>query len=65
MLGVYLINPLSASPRKWSNTLKQLVGNLPRNCLSVFDNFVGLALKRLRRCQTSMMELFAKRVDNF
>ena len=28
-------------------TLKQLVGNLPMNCLSVFDHFVGLALKWL------------------
>ena len=33
---------------KWSNTLKQFVGNLPTNCLSVFDHFVGLALKGLR-----------------
>ena len=35
------INPLSASPRKWSNTFK------PTNCLSLFDHFVGLALKGL------------------
>ena len=40
-------NPLSANPTKWSNTLTQFVGNLPTNCLSVFDNFVGLALKVL------------------
>ena len=38
-------NPLSANLTKWSNTLKQFVGNLPRNCLSVFDHFVGFALK--------------------
>ena len=44
----YLLNPLSANPTKWSNTLKQLVGNLPTNCLSVFDHFVGLALKGLK-----------------
>ena len=37
------VNPLSASPTKWSNTLKKLVGNLAINCLSVFDHFVGLA----------------------
>ena len=37
-------NPLSANPTKWSNTLKQFVGNLPTNCLSVFDHFVKLAL---------------------
>ena len=40
-------NLLSANPTKWSNTLKQLVGNLPTTCLSMFDNFVKLALKRL------------------
>ena len=40
-------NPLSANPTKWSNTLKQFVGKLPTNCLSVFDHFVGLALKGL------------------
>ena len=39
--------PLSANPTKWSNTLTQFVGNLPSNCLSVFDHFVGLALKGL------------------
>ena len=37
-------NSLSANPTKWSNTLKQL----PTNCLSLFDYFVGLLLKRLR-----------------
>ena len=44
-----LFNPLSANPTKWSNTLKQFVGKLPTNGLSVFDHFVGLALKGLRR----------------
>ena len=39
-------NPLSANPTKWSNTLKQFVRNLPTNCLSVFDHFVKLPLKR-------------------
>ena len=39
------INPLSANPTKWSNTFKQFVGKLPTNRLSVFDHFVGLALK--------------------
>ena len=38
------VNRLSANPTKWSNTLKQFVGNLPTNCLSVFDHFVELAL---------------------
>ena len=41
-------NPLSAKFIKWSNTLKQFVGKLPTNCLSVFDHFVGLALKGLK-----------------
>ena len=41
------LNPLSANPTKWSNTLKQFVGKLPTNCLSVFDHFVKLALKGL------------------
>ena len=44
----FVINPSSAKSTKWSNTLKQFVGNLPTNCLSVFDHFVGLALKGLK-----------------
>ena len=40
-------NPLSANPTKWPNTLKQFVGKLPTNCLSVFGHFVNLALKGL------------------
>ena len=43
------INPLNANITKWSNTLKKLVGNLPTNCLSVFDHFAGLALKGLNQ----------------
>ena len=39
------INPLSANPTKWSDTLKQFIGNLPTNLLSVFDHFEKLALK--------------------
>ena len=39
------INRLSTYPTKWSNTLKQCVGNLPTICLNVFDHFVGLVLK--------------------
>ena len=41
------LNPLSANPTRWSNTLKQFVSILSTNCLSVFDHFVGLALKGL------------------
>ena len=39
------INPLRANQIKWSNSLKQFVGN---NCLSVIDHFVWLVLKGLR-----------------
>ena len=46
------VKPLSANPSKWSNTLKQFVGNLPTNCLSVFDHFVGLVLKALSSFHT-------------
>ena len=38
-------NPLSANPIKWSNTLKTIRQQKPTNCLSVFGDFVGLALK--------------------
>ena len=44
----YDTKPLSANLTRWSNTLKLFVGNLPTNCLSVFDHFVGLALKGLK-----------------
>ena len=46
------LNPLSANFTKWLNTLKQFVGNLPTNCLSVFDHFLELALPglKLRNC---------------
>ena len=40
---IFDFSPLSSNPTNWSNTLKQLL----MNCLSVFDHFVGLALKGL------------------
>ena len=46
---ISLFNPLSTNPTKWSNTLKQFVGNLPMSCLSVIDHFVILALKGLTK----------------
>ena len=46
MMGAFYL--LSANPTKWSNTLKQFVGKLPTNCLSVFDHFVKLVLKGLK-----------------
>ena len=39
------VNTLSVNPTKWSNTLKQFIGKLPMNCLSVFDIFGGWCLK--------------------
>ena len=44
---ISFLNPLSAKPTKWSNALKQFVGNLPTNCLNVFDYSVGLVLTGL------------------
>ena len=45
--AVSALSPLNANPTKWSNTqtIRQL---LSTNCLSVFDHFIGLALKGLR-----------------
>ena len=48
-LSLMILNHLSVNPTKWSNTLKQFVGILPTNCLSVFDHFVKLALKGLKK----------------
>ena len=45
----FCINPLSANFTKWSNTLKQFIGKL-----SVFDYFVGLALKGLTSASLKM-----------
>ena len=47
-----IINPLNANPTKWPKTLKQFVDKLPTNCLSVFDHFVGLAIKGLSHKRT-------------
>ena len=58
----WLSNPLSANPSKWSNTLKQFVGKLPTNCLSVFDHFVKLALKGVR-CMNCSGKLYKQDKD--
>ena len=42
-----IVNSLSTSATKISNTLKRFVSWLPRNCLIVFDRFVALAFKGL------------------
>ena len=52
------VNPLSANPEKWSNTLKEFVGNLPTNCLSVFDHFMNLALKGLMSLSKAVNPIF-------
>ena len=41
-----ILNPLSANPTNWPNTLKQFAGKMPTNCLSVLGHFVKMALKR-------------------
>ena len=41
---------MNANFKKWSNTLKEFVGKLSANCLSVFYHFMGLALKELNYC---------------
>ena len=46
-------NSFSANFTKWTNTLTQFVGSLPRNCLGVFDHFVGFAIKGLT-CQNML-----------
>ena len=47
MMTLSHINHLGANPTKWPNTLKQFVGKLSTNCLSVFGHFDNLALKGL------------------
>ena len=44
------LNPLSTKPTKWSNTLKQFVGNSRQVFLRVFDHSVGLLLSVMFRC---------------
>ena len=46
-------NPLSFNPTKCLNTLKQFVGKLLTNCLSVFDYFVELPLLGFKSTQES------------
>ena len=58
-----IINPLSANPEKWSNTLKQIVGNLPTICLSMFDQFMNLALKGSRRVIIKMKMIMIRVIN--
>ena len=52
---IQIVSHLNANPTKWSNTLKQFVGKLLTNCLSVFNHFVGLALKGLSLSMTRLI----------
>ena len=45
--GLSGLNPLSANPIKWSNTVKQFVRK-PTSCLNMFGHVVGSALKNLK-----------------
>ena len=47
LLMYWSLKLLNTNFTKWSNTFKQFVGNLPTNCLNVFDHFVKLVLKGL------------------
>ena len=38
------VNPLSANPTKWSNTLNQFRRQQPTNCFSVLNHLLGLAV---------------------
>ena len=59
MQADYGINSLSANPTKSSNTLKQFVGNLLTNCLSVLDHFMQLALKGLKLSNFGLMAMLS------
>ena len=52
--------PLSVNLTKWSNTLKQFVRKFANELfLSMFNHFVGLVLKGLRREYTERLHLIA------
>ena len=57
------LNPLSAKYYKMvKHTLTQFVGNLPANCLGVFDHFLGLALKELTSSNQEKVLFFLIRI---
>ena len=45
--NVLQVSPLSPNLAKWLNTFNDFIGNLPTNCLSVFDHFWGWRLMDL------------------
>ena len=64
-LSILVVNLLSTNPTKWSKTLKQFVGNLSTNCLSVVDYFVGLALEGLNPTQIHNFHNFSQRLPDW
>ena len=59
------INPSSSNFTKWSNTLKQFVNQLGKNSLSVFDHFLGLALKGLSRSINNSINIIKLTLTKF
>ena len=53
-MGEFSFNPLSANFTKWSNTLKQFIGKLPTNCLSVWP-FCGIGAERVNKKTSHML----------
>ena len=62
VLKKLILNPLSVSFTKLSNTPKQFIGNLPTNCLSESGHFVGLALKTLIQFTTKNKIFTARQI---
>ena len=56
------VNPLNTNFTKWSNTLKEFVGEFPTNYLSVFDHFVGLANDRVGKNKQNELTEKAKKL---
>ena len=62
--GLSGLNPLSANPTIWSNTVKQFVRK-PTNCLNVFGHVVGSALKNLKfQPNVLLVSLSLRHYDN-
>ena len=62
VLKKLILNPLSVSFTKLSNTPKQFIGNLPTNWLSESGHFVGLALKTLIQFTTKNKIFTARQI---
>ena len=60
LVGIRRHQPFNRQPHKM---VKHTQKNLPKNCLSVFDHFVGLALKGLSRPQKTYGTISEKRLS--